>query len=62
MSELLWIFPILASIALVLGGCRGVTMARMLKESGLSFARLVVGVTVLCIGVQVLLLIVGIFR
>ena len=61
MTELLWIFPILASIALILGGCRGETMDRILSESGKSFLRLVVGIFLLCVLLQAVLWVVPLF-
>jgi len=61
MIELLWILPILLAIALVLGGTRGDTLKRMFCESGKSFAKLVAGIFLLCVAVQVVLHVVPLF-
>ncbi len=61
MKVMLWIFPILLTIALVLGGCRGQTLKRITKEATRSFVKLVVGMTLLCVAVQLLLLLVPVF-
>lgn len=58
MSTFLWLLPILASIALVLGACRGETLGRIAKESGRSFAKLVGGMILLGVALEVILLIV----
>ena len=58
MKELLFLFPILLAIALVLGGTRGETLAAIFGESGKSFARLVLGIAALCVAVQIVLFVV----
>jgi hypothetical protein len=55
MSALIWIFPILLAIAVVLGGTRAETLDRISVEAGKSFLRLTVGMTLLAVVLQVLL-------
>lgn len=62
MRELLFLFPILLVIALVLGGCRAVTLDRIVREASRSFVKLVAGILILCVGLQALLAIVPLFR
>jgi hypothetical protein len=57
-SELIWIFPILVSVALVLGACRGRDMGKILREASLSFIRLTVGIAIVCAVLQLFLLLV----
>jgi hypothetical protein len=57
-TELLWIFPILLAIALVLGASRGERIGKILRESSLSFVRLTLGTALVCAVLQVLLLLV----
>ena len=58
MSEILWILPALISVALVLGACRGRTLAKIGREAGLSFLRLAAGIAIVCVILQVVLLLV----
>ena len=61
MKEIIWLLPILAVIAVVLGGCRGETANRILRESTRSFVKLVVGMILLGVGIQLLLMLVPLF-
>jgi hypothetical protein len=61
MIEVLWILPALALIALVLGSCRGETVGRILRESARSFVKLVVGMVLLAVAVQLVLRVVPVF-
>ena len=55
MKEFLWLFPILAAIALVLGATRGETIGRIAKEAGRSFGKLTVGILVLAVALEIVL-------
>lgn len=55
MTELVWIFPIVVSISFVLGGCRGVEIGEIARESGKSFLRIVIGIVALCVVLQLVL-------
>ncbi len=55
MSTLVWCLPVLAAIALVLGGCRAETPDRILPEAGRSFAKLLGGLILLGLVMQGLL-------
>ncbi|MCU0728065.1 MAG: hypothetical protein MUE73_20135 [Planctomycetes bacterium] len=59
MKEMLFILPILATIALVLGATRGEVLGKILREAGRSFAKLVVGIAILCVVLQGILLLVA---
>jgi len=54
-KELVWILPIVVSISFVLGGCRGVALGEIARESLKSFLRIVIGIFVLCVALQVVL-------
>ena len=58
MNDLLWAFPILAAIALVLGACRGREIGRILGEAGKSFVKMVIGIAALCAILQLILFVV----
>ncbi len=58
MIGFLWILPILTVIAIVLGTCRAECLPRILRESGLSFMRLTVGITIVCVALQALLFVI----
>lgn len=58
MSELIWIVPILVSVALVLGACRGRNMRKILREASFSFVRLTLGIALVCVILQLFLLLV----
>ena len=55
MKEFLWLFPILASIAVVLGGTRAESPAGILMEAGRSFVKLSLGILVLCVALEAVL-------
>ena len=55
MKELFWLLPISLAIALVLGGCRGETIPAILREGTKSFVKIVVGIALICLALQVLL-------
>ena len=55
MKDFLWIFPILASIAIVLGGTRAETLGPIVKEAGRSFVKLSLGILVLCVALEAVL-------
>jgi hypothetical protein len=54
-KELVWIFPIIAAISLVLGTCRARNLRPILKESGLSFGRILGAIVLIVIVLQVVL-------
>ena len=58
MTELIWIVPILLSVALVLGTCRGRTVRKIVGEASKSFVRLILGIALVCAVLQILLLLV----
>lgn len=60
MNELLWILPVLAAVALILGTCRGESLGKIMRESSLSLVRLTVGIVIVCVVLQVMLL--GVLR
>jgi hypothetical protein len=58
MKELIWLLPISLVVALVLGGCRGETFGVILKESSKSFLRIVIGIAIICVALQLILMLV----
>ena len=61
MIELLFLLPILASIALVLGTTRSESLRRILTESSRSFLKMLGAIILLCIALQAVLYVVPIF-
>ena len=58
MIELLWLIPICFTVALVLGACRAETFGPILRETIRSFTKIVVGIFVICVVLQLVLLLV----
>ena len=58
MIGFVWILPILTMIAVVLGTCRAETFPLILRESGLSFMRLTVGIAIVCVALEGLLFVI----
>jgi hypothetical protein len=61
MIDLLFLLPILASIALVLGATRSETIGRILAESTRSFLKMLGAIVLLCIALQAVLYVVPLF-
>jgi hypothetical protein len=55
MTELIFLLPILAPIALILGATRATELGPILKESSRSFVKMVGAIVLLCVGLQVVL-------
>jgi hypothetical protein len=55
MSELAFLLPILAPIALVLGATRAESLGDILRGATRSFAKMVGAIVLLCIGLQAVL-------
>jgi len=58
MKELIWLLPICLTVALTLGACRGETFSRIFGEAAKSFAKIVVGIALICVVLQVILLLI----
>ena len=58
MIELLWLIPICFTVALVLGACRAETFGPILREAMKSFTKIVVGIFVICVVLQLVLLLI----
>ena len=58
MIELLWLLPICLTVALVLGACRAETYGPILREALKSFTKIVVGIFVICVVLQLVLLLI----
>jgi len=58
MIEILWILPILASIALVLGSCRAADYRKIFRRATRSFLKMVVGLVALAVSIQLILFLV----
>ena len=58
MKDLLWLFPILAAIAVVLGACRGRQLPEIFTEASKSFVKMVLGIAALCVVLQLILFVV----
>jgi hypothetical protein len=61
-KELLFILPILAAIAVVLGATRGEAIGKIFGEAGKSFGRLVLGIAILCVVLQGVFYVVPLLR
>lgn len=61
MNELLFLIPILVAIALVLGACRATAYRKILRRARRSFLKMVVGLFLLAVAIQLLLMLVPIF-
>ncbi|MEN8149053.1 MAG: hypothetical protein ABFS86_04475 [Planctomycetota bacterium] len=58
MIELLWLLPICFTVAVVLGACRGSSYGKILLEALKSFGKIVVGIFVICVVLQLVLLLI----
>jgi len=58
MKELFWLLPICLTVALTLGACRAETLPKILRESTKSFVKIVIGIALICVALQVLLLLI----
>ena len=58
MIELLFLLPVCFTVAVVLGACRADTYGPILRESLKSFTKIVVGIAVICVVLQLILLLV----
>ena len=58
MKELIWLLPICLTVALTLGACRADTLPTILSESTKSFAKIVIGIVLICVGLQVILMLI----